>query len=145
MTLKLLPAKIPEDVPELINLCYTSFENPRQAHFEVLHPIFGDRGPAERQKAIQSSVDRTLARNARDPTETWLKMVDENSVIVAGALYNTFEENPYEHYEPTVAVWWPEGPQREYVNQLMDQHDRPMAELAAKPHMSMHLTHMLIC
>ena len=132
----LLPAKIPDDVPELIQCCWEAFTSPPQRHFHIYHPIFGS-GTTARTDAIQASIQRTISRNEHDPTELWKKVVDmDTGRIMAAALWNIYEQNPYENWTPMDVFWWPQGPKRDYVNEVMRQYDRPLMEIAGRPHIS---------
>ena len=55
-------------------------------------------------------------------------------IAPAAALWNIYEVNPYKHYAPMDVFWWPEGPKRDYINEVMKQYDAPMVEMAARPH-----------
>ena len=134
MTLIVLDADLPGDIPSLVNTCWQAFSNPHQRHFDVFNPVHGT-GPNARTEAMNSAIERTKRRNENDDTEHWQKVIDtDTDEIVGAALWNFYASNPYEDYTPMDVYWWPKGPKRDYVNELMRQYDVPLVEMAARPH-----------
>ncbi|MCJ1310492.1 hypothetical protein MMC25_004156 [Agyrium rufum] len=144
--------------PALIKCMWESYEDPPQSLFHLFCPILGI-GCGARARAIEESTKRMQAWHDAEPESYWQKVVDvESGKIVAGALWKIYKKNPFVKYNingsggsgidenggaahggEEGAYWWPKGSRRNYVNQALEQFEKPQMELAARPHLYLNI------
>jgi hypothetical protein len=135
MALKLQDIDPKRDFPALVRCMFESYEDPPQKFFHVFFPIHG-MGHEARETAIQECVERLKLWHANDPSSYWQKVVDEKTgKIAGGALWNIHEENPFANPHPSNVTWFPDDGSRRFVEKALENHGRPRAEVAQKPHL----------
>jgi len=133
MPLKLEEVDVDADFKELIACEWESYENPLQSFFRLFCPIRGD-GPHAREESLAECTERQLEWHRSDPTSYWQKVVDTTTgKIIAGALWKICPTNPFEHPEQEDATWFPEGGQRDFVNQALERFGAPRATMGQRP------------
>jgi len=133
-----MPFKLEEvnpdvDFKELIACEWESYENPLQTFFRLFCPIRGT-GPQAREESLAECTERQLEWHRSDPTSYWQKVTDSaTGKIVGGALWKICHTNPFEHPDHEEAYWFPEGGQREFVNQALERFDTQRATMGQRP------------
>lgn len=125
------------DWTELIELQWTSFENPVQPFFRFWNSIIKE-GPNAREETLKQAMALDLYMYRRDPTSYWQKVVDiDTGKIIAGALWQIYLTNPFELESSNIAWWYPEGGQRKFASKILEQFDVPRKRTASRPQVCM--------
>ena len=140
MPLKLEEIDPAADFEELIACEWASFEKPPQTFFRLFFPVLGTE-PDAHAEALKEGTVRQLQWFQSERDSCWQKVTDTSSgKIVAGALWKIHRTNPYEHPDGhSQAYWYPEGGQRDFVNQALDLFAAPRAKMAQRPHLCMYV------
>lgn len=135
MPLRLEKVTDEADFDELIDCEWQSFSNPPQPFFSIYCPVIGS-GPNALAESISESTVRQLEWHTSDPTSYWQKIVDsETGDIAGGALWRICESNPFEGPEEyMIADWHPEGAQRDFMTQALEQYETPRVKMMPRPH-----------
>lgn len=135
MPLRLETVTDENDIYELTACQCLSFDNPPQPFHSVFFPVLG-HGPDAREEAVREFALRQTELHKYDPTSHWQKIVDSDTgELVGGALWKICESNPFKELdEPVVADWHPEGPQRDFMTQALQQFVTPRVTMIPRPH-----------
>ncbi|KAK5625796.1 hypothetical protein RRF57_001512 [Xylaria bambusicola] len=135
MALKLQEIDPEKDFPALARCLFESYEDPPQKFFHVFFPIHGT-GSEAREEAIKEAADRLKLWHTHDPSSYWQKVVDESTgKIAGGALWNIHEQNPFANPPASAPTWFPDDGSRRFVEKALENHSRPRAKVAQKPHL----------
>lgn len=134
------------DINELTSRQCESFSNPPQPFFNVFFPVPGPE-PNARAESIRQFASRQIEWHRSDPNSYWQKIVDSDTgEIAGGALWLICESNPFEgHDEPMVADWYPEGPQRDFMTQALEQFVTPRLKMIPRPHVCKSISFLHTC
>lgn len=133
MPLEVHEIKTDADWEEIIRIEFLSYETPFNPFLVLFAPPLGSR-----EETIEETKVRQRQWHEADPTSRWIKVVDsETGKAIGGAQWNVYETNPFEKppEKPLTAYWWPEGEEREYVDQALGQWMTPRAQRMNKPHL----------
>lgn len=133
MPLEVYEIKTDADWEEIIQLEFLSYETPFNPFLVIFTSPLGSR-----EETIEETKRRQREWHEADPTSRWIKVVDsETGKAIGGAQWNIHETNPFANApeKPMSAYWWPEGEQREYVDQALGQWMTPRAQRMNKPHL----------
>jgi hypothetical protein len=135
MPLRLEKVTNETDFDSLIRVQWQSFDNPPQPFFSIFFPVLGPE-PNARAESIRESTVRQIEWHRSDPTSYWQKIVDsETGEIAGGALWKICESNPFAGDEGhMVAEWYPEGTQRDFMTQALEQYVAPRVKMIPRPH-----------
>ncbi|KAI0202608.1 acyl-CoA N-acyltransferase [Astrocystis sublimbata] len=123
------------DFPALARCMFEAYEDPPQSFFHVFFPTHGSGSPSDREIAIDECAERLKSWHAHDDTSHWQMVVDtDTGRIAGGALWNIYEENPFARAHPSTVTWFPEGGARRFAEKAIENHARPRAKAAQKPH-----------
>ncbi|MCJ1284485.1 hypothetical protein MMC26_003817 [Xylographa opegraphella] len=119
-----------DEFPAVIDCQNEAYRIPYNA-FATMYTPQGLAPTATRNAMIQNQWDQHMT----EPGGHWLKVVDPETGIVAGAaLWHIYETDPFTGaQEPLDAVWWPEGDQRKLVNMLFEQFYGPRRTIMRRP------------
>ncbi|KAI0116288.1 acyl-CoA N-acyltransferase [Nemania sp. FL0031] len=134
MTLELQDIDIQVDFPALARCLFESYEEPLQKFFHIFFPIHGT-GDQPRETAIKECAERLKLWHTHDSTSYWQKVVDTGTGSIAGgALWNIYEENPFNNPHPSAVTWFPEDGSREFAEKAIKNHAQPRSKAAQRPH-----------
>lgn len=125
--------KTDADWDEIIRLEFLSYETPFNPFLVLFAPPLDSR-----EERIEDTKKRQRQWHEADPTSRWIKVVDsETGQAIGGAQWNIYETNPFAKppEKSLITYWWPEGEQREYVDQALGQWMTPRAQRMNKPHL----------
>ena len=136
MSLSLHPVTSDSEFDDIIECEWTSYETPYNPVWTFLYPVLGPEA-SDRDAAIEESKTRQLQLHHSNSSSHWLKVIDNQIGMVAGAaLWKIHKENPYKNLpEGMSCVWWPEGPKREMADEYMRQVMGPRMARMSKPHL----------
>ena len=139
MPLKLKECTSPTTFSPIVDCEWTSYYNPYHPYMQILFPVFGTGGPADRAAAVKESKERQWQWHSSDPTSHWFYVEDEDSgEIVGGAQWHVYEKNPFEGEQNALeAYWWPEGEGRRFASEMLEQVYGPRRVKMTRPHMRM--------
>ena len=121
MGLQVQEVTVDADFREIIEVEWASYDQPVCRLRPLYFPILGS-GEGARAAAVQASAERQLAWHKSDPTNHWIKVIDDaTGKVVGAAWWHIYENNPYATESDEGCTWWPEGEDREMANSLMTQ------------------------
>lgn len=94
MGLKLLPAEY-TDMRELVEVIYTANSDPRDPFVDLCLPGLGAWSKATREEGVEKITKMYLEEWKESTTQTWLKIIDEDSGKVVRYLDSNLSVNDY--------------------------------------------------
>ncbi|KAK8080986.1 hypothetical protein PG997_008804 [Apiospora hydei] len=139
MPLELQAVDPKADFPAVARCLFESYEAPPQPFFHIFFPIHNtttNNPQNAREAAIAEAAARLKLWQEHDKSMYWQKVVDtETGRIAGGALWNIHEANPFANPAQLEVSWFPEGGARRFVEKALENHVRPRARAAPKPHL----------
>ncbi|CAG8980476.1 hypothetical protein HYALB_00013597 [Hymenoscyphus albidus] len=118
---------------DLITCEWESYGFPLQTFFRLFCPIRGT-GPHAREESLAECTARQREWHVSDPSSYWQKVTDSSTgKIIGGALWGICPTNPFEKTEHEDAYWFPEGGEREFVNEALERFETPRATMGQRP------------
>ncbi|KAF2011277.1 GNAT acetyltransferase-like protein [Aaosphaeria arxii CBS 175.79] len=136
MGLKLVPAKH-ADMHEMVEVVYIANSDPRDPFVDLCLPGLGDWSSSTLEEGIDEVTKNYLEEWKASSTQTWLKVVDENTgKITSVSRWELHEKNPFADGLPHInAAWLPEGSKiREYAEWLINTRYGQASERCQSPH-----------
>lgn len=136
MGLKLLPAEH-SDMRALVEVVYAANSDPRDPFVDLCLPGLGAWSKATLEEGICQVTQKYLEEWKATPTQTWLKVVEEETgEIVSASKWEVFDHNAYANGLPHIeATWLPEGSRlKEYAEWLINIRMGQAVERCQCPH-----------
>jgi hypothetical protein len=130
MVFRIVEVLSEDDFLEVIECQWAAYEAPFQPFFRMFCPLRDNN----RDGSLLESASRQWQWHQADPHSKWLKVVDDNEVIVGACLWKVYESNPFEEHHDEQVDWYPADESREYVEAALEIMDGPRMRLCPRPH-----------
>jgi len=127
------------DFAAVVRCMWYTYEHPLQDLYRIFCPE-NATGCSTREESIEESIKRFWEWHTSDPTSNWIQVRDDaTNEVIGGALWKINKTNPYENAQDEEAYWQPEGGQREFANQVLEQHEHARSQMATRPHVYLNI------